>query len=113
MQERRRAERFPMTLPVQIGAGRGVTRDFSGLGVYFESDARFDVADEIEFVLVIPEAVDVRCVGKIVRLDIRGDRYGYAATIDSFSLNEAGEAAMSTPHIVIEQLRAHHSVRSI
>src|SRR6185369_10927083 len=89
MNDRRKAERFPLTLPIELGHTRSVTTDFSGLGVFFSSDEPFDVDSEIEFLLRVPDAVNVRCKGHIVRVNHMGGRYGVAATIEDFTLDDS------------------------
>ena len=39
--ERRQALRFPITLPVELERGTGITRDISTSGVFFETDQVF------------------------------------------------------------------------
>jgi hypothetical protein len=105
--ERRRAERFDIGLRIEFDSGSGLTRDVSGLGVFFRTDVAFSAGDEISFVMVVPDAVNVKCRGKIVRVDQKDGMYGVAATIDSYSL--AGETSgESTAHLVINELRKHH-----
>jgi hypothetical protein len=82
-EERRRARRFPMELPVKVtlhGTG-GVTeaeartRNVSSGGLYFNADWEVKVGSAIDFVLTLPKAItlstDVRvqCVGRVVRVD--------------------------------------------
>lgn len=106
--DRRRARRFPLALPIEIDSGRGITRDFSGLGVYFHTAVQLEQGAEIDFRLVVPEAVDVRCSGRITRVDRVDGAFGIAATIDSYSLSSDSVSEMEIPHIVIEALREHH-----
>src|ERR1700682_4516847 len=79
--ERRKAERFPMKVPIRFGAGSGTTRDISGVGVYFETDYPFEAGGEIDFALVVPDSVNVRCRGTIVRVDPLREHFGVAATL--------------------------------
>jgi hypothetical protein len=105
MDERRKAQRFPMKLPIQFGGGKGTTRDISGVGVYFETDYPFDAGSEIDFVLLVPDAINVRCRGTIVRIDPQREHFGIAATIDSYTLDTSQQASGTRPHIIIEELR--------
>jgi len=107
--DRRRAERLAITLPIDFGNGRGLTRDVSGLGMYFTTDIPFEVDTEIDFRLAVPDAVNVRCKGRIVRVDPQRDGYGVAVTIDDYELDsEPVESNTRRPHIIIEELRKHH-----
>ena len=100
--DKRRAQRFPMTLPVDLKqveeAGDGgseivQTRDVSSGGVYFEYESHLEVGTSLEFVLTLPgeitkgSSVRIRCMGKVVRVDStseQGDRVGIAATIERY-----------------------------
>lgn len=108
--ERRRAKRIPIGLHVEFDSGTGLSRDVSGLGVYFESDASgFSEGDEIRFTMIIPEAVNVTCEGNVVRVDgLAGDRFGVACTIDRFEMAEDAAEEAGSSHIVIEELKHHH-----
>jgi len=107
--DRRRAERLAITLPIDFMNGRGITRDVSGLGIYFSTDKPFEVDSEIEFRLSVPDAVNVRCTGRIVRVTPERDGFGVAVTIDDYVLDAEPDAATTRrPHIVIEELRKHH-----
>lgn len=111
MDERRRAERLPVTIGIQLKNGTGITRDVSGLGVYFTAAFPFERNEEIDFLLVIPEAVNVRCRGRVVRVDYDREsmQYGVAVTIDDYDVaDEDQERPTSEPHIVLEELRKHH-----
>lgn len=88
--ERRRAHRHQTALPVEWESGRGVTRDVSIGGVYFEADhAPADVqADVILTVLIEGAFPDVaarfQCRGTVVRVDQEGEgKYGVAVRFSS------------------------------
>jgi len=98
--DKRRARRFPMTLPVAVrleeieGLEKTVqTHNVSSSGVYFEFAAAIDIGTPLEFILTLPEqitkgsAVRIKCVGKVVRVDQnRSDSgsLGVAATIERY-----------------------------
>jgi hypothetical protein len=93
--ERREARRFNMNLPMRVmpreGKGRELdahTRDLSYQGLYFLAEADFEVGNEIEFVITLPQQVtqsgdvNIRCQGKIVRVEAtENGRVGIAAKI--------------------------------
>lgn len=104
--DKRRARRFPMTLPVAVKVGEAGphekalhTHNVSSNGVYFEFGSPVDIGTAIEFVLTLPEqitkgnAVRIKCVGKVVRVDQavgNGESIGVAATIERYEfLREA------------------------
>ena len=73
------------------GKGRELdahTRDLSYQGLYFLAEADFEVGNEIEFVITLPQQgtqsgdVNIRCQGKIVRVEAtENGRVGIAAKI--------------------------------
>src|SRR5262252_4621300 len=80
--ERREARRFNMNLPMRVlpreAKGHELnaqTRDLSYQGLYFLAEADFQVGNEIDFVITLPQKVpqpgdgQSRCQGKIVRID--------------------------------------------
>jgi len=98
--EKRRARRFPITLPMLVKADMAEgqpkevqTYNVSSSGVYFESVSPFDVGTALEFVLTLPtqitkgNVVRVKCVGKVVRVDQGKSGKGFlgiAATIERY-----------------------------
>src|SRR5712664_377565 len=93
--ERREARRFTMSLPMRVfpreSKGREMdahTRDVSYRGLYFLTDANFQVGSEIEFVITLPQQVtqsgdvNIRCLGEVVRIEpTENGRVGIAAKI--------------------------------
>ena len=110
MDERRGAERLPMTVPIELKNGSGITRDVSGLGVYFTAAFPFEPGEEINFLLRIPGAINVRCHGRVVRAshDRESMQYGVAVTIDDFDVDDAEQENADKPHIVLRELRRYH-----
>lgn len=110
MEERRRAERLPVTIPIELNGRTGVTRDVSGLGVYFRAAFPFEPTEELEFLLRIPDAIHVRCWGRVVRVDYDREAmsYGVAVTIDDYDVSDADQEDTSQPHIILRELRLHH-----
>ena len=93
--ERREARRFTMSLPMRVlpreSKGRELeahTRDLSYRGLYFLTDANFEIGNEIEFVVTLPQQVtqsgdvNIRCLGEVVRIEpTENGRVGIAAKI--------------------------------
>jgi hypothetical protein len=91
--EDRRAPRHKGKLPVELESGKGVTRDFSGSGVFFETDRSFSPGQFIEFTLVLEHIdpdrpVRLKCRGEIVRIEASGQKIGVAAAINSYTFEE-------------------------
>ena len=78
--EQRRTRRFTLKLPLSItrsGAERvtlpGLTTNISSSGVMFTTDTEPDLGGPIEYVINLnhegPQAVSIRCMGKVLRAD--------------------------------------------
>jgi PilZ domain len=94
-EERREARRFTMSLPMRVlpreAKGHELdahTRDLSYRGLYFLTDAQFEIGNEIEFVITLPQQmtqagdVNIRCLGEVVRIEpTENGRVGIAAKI--------------------------------
>ena len=106
MVEKRRATRFPMALPLILAKQAEAsdelaqTRDVSSGGVYFEVAEAPTPGSRLEFVLTLPTEitltgpVQIRCVGKVVRVDHgAGRQVGVAATIDRYEFVRNREIA--------------------
>ena len=105
--ERREARRFNMNLPMRLmpreGKGRELdahTRDLSYQGLYFLAEADFEIGNEIEFVITLPQQVtqsgdvSIRCQGKIVRVEAtENGRVGIAAKIARYEFIPAAATA--------------------
>ena len=83
-QGQRREERVSAALPVDLGTATGITRDVSASGVFFETDATYALANEINFTVQLETPggkMMLRCKGEIVRIEPRGKRVGVAVKI--------------------------------
>ena len=81
--EHRRAPRVaaPLPLPDGLRRGRGVMRDVSASGIFFETDSTYAVGNAIEVRLELDTPwgrVMVRSAGRIVRIEPHADRVGVA-----------------------------------
>jgi hypothetical protein len=91
--EERKEPRYSGNILVELESGKGITRDFSGEGIFFETDRSFSLGQPIEFTLVLehidPERpVRVKCLGEIVRVEESGPKIGVAATLSSYTFEE-------------------------
>jgi hypothetical protein len=105
--ERREARRFTMSLPMRVfpreSKGREMnaqTRDVSYRGLYFLTDANFEVGSEIEFVITLPQQVtqsgdvNIRCLGEVVRIEpTENGKAGVAAKIARYEFMPAAANA--------------------
>ncbi len=53
--ERRSAERFLVSLPVETDRGPGITRDVSVSGLYLVTDQRLAAGDRLQLLLTVPD----------------------------------------------------------
>ena len=51
-EERRKGERYKLSLPVQLNDGIGITCDISTSGIFFETGARYSIGDTIRLSLI-------------------------------------------------------------
>ena len=84
-----RATRHRGATPIELKDGKGITRDFSSTGIFFETDKSFTQGQPIEFTIVLENVdpdrpVRVKCRGEIVRVEESGQKIGVAATICSY-----------------------------
>src|SRR4030042_1573641 len=87
--EKRRATRHPGALPVKFEDGKGITRDCSSSGIFFETDKSFAPGQAIEFTIVLEHVdpdrpVRLKCMAEIVRVGASGHKIGVAAAIHSY-----------------------------
>lgn len=77
----RREKRVPAALPVDLGRAKGVTRDVSASGAFFETDAKCKVGSAVRFAIRLatpwgPAHFD--CRGTIVRVERHEGTMGVA-----------------------------------
>jgi PilZ domain len=103
--EQRRTRRFQLELPLSItrtGTDRvavaGRTKNISSSGVLFTTGVEPDLGGPIEYVITLshdgPQAVNIRCVGKVLRLLPSPDNGGHktfqiAATLERYEFIRA------------------------
>lgn len=108
--ERRKADRYPLGVKVEFDGGTGLTRDVSGLGVFFVTDVRFGIGDDVAFLLVIPEAVNVQCSGTVARvLEEEDGRWGIGVAIDTYEIAPDQTEPEGPAHLILQELRRHHT----
>lgn len=91
--ELRREPRHKGSLPIELETGKGLTRDFSGSGVFFETDRSLASGQPIEFTIILnhidpDHPVRLKCLGKIVRTEESGPKIGVAAAITSYTIEQ-------------------------
>jgi len=105
--ERREARRFTMSLPMRVlpreAKGHELdahTRDVSYRGLYFLTEANFEVGSEIEFVITLPQQVNqpgdvnIRCLFYFVHTEpTENGRVGIAAKIARYEFMPATATA--------------------
>lgn len=108
-EERRRAQRFPLDLPMEVKWQEDAAeiqklatiRDISATGVYFTVDRDVHPESRIEFYVQLQlegtarGGVLLHCVGSILRVESSGDEpesRGVAARIDRYRFLRPGES---------------------
>ena len=85
VKKKMRADRHPVAFPVSIGHSKGVVKDISTTGIYFEIDQSQSLGSNIDFVLDLETPggpIQIQCHGTVVRIEESPGRIGIAATID-------------------------------
>lgn len=83
----RRAQRFRATFPVEIEPAGGLTIDMSSTGIAFESSHPYEAGDEITLRVLLGRpgsktALELRCRGRVVRVETGEDKARIAATVE-------------------------------
>ena len=92
--EQRKDERVAASLPVALASGKGVTRDVSASGVFFETDAAYGVGSPIRFVLNLDTPwgkVMFKCDGRIVRVEPHDRKVAVAVRFAESTLDAVAE----------------------
>ena len=93
--ERRQALRFPITLPVELERGAGITRNMSISGVSIETDRAFSTGDPIRFTLLLEPAcpgvpIRLHCQGQIVRAKRQKEKVEVAVSLNAYWFEKLG-----------------------
>ena len=85
--KKRREDRESKTLPVSVVGDdvKGITRDLSASGVYFEIDSYYQVGSSIRMMIEFggPQGMQLECEGTIVRVEDHGSsRRGVAVRMN-------------------------------
>lgn len=91
--EKQRAFRHRGATPIELKDGKGITRDFSDSGIFFETDKSFTPGQPIDFMIVLENVdpdrlVRVKCRGEIVRIEENGQKIGVAVAVSSYDFEK-------------------------
>lgn len=84
VETKRTEERIACTHPVDLGNTKGVTRDISASGIYFETNASYAPGNRINFTVEFDSPAGklmLKCDGEIIRVEPRGGEVGVAVKI--------------------------------
>ena len=84
VKQERGADRFDTELPVEMAGAKGLTRNISATGVYFETQALQEPGSHVNFtveVTVRGEVLKLGCEGEVVRVDHKDGMIGIAAKL--------------------------------
>jgi PilZ domain-containing protein len=89
---KRREERVATMLPVDVENAAGIVRDVSASGIFFEIDAKYTVGSSISFAVKLDTPsgdMNLKCRGRIVRIEPRDSRVGVAVEITESMMEAA------------------------
>lgn len=92
-QERRRVPRYRLDAEIAVDDSNGRTIDLSANGVYFETARALTIGDQVSLVLPFEQLLPgttVRCTGRVIRVDPRGELFGVAATYEPVAFTVPG-----------------------
>ena len=86
-EEKRREERIPLKVPVQMNDSTGISRDISSSGIYFLTEQLLPPGDAVNFSVKLDFAYPHRqclltCRGEVLRVETTGHHFGVAASIN-------------------------------
>jgi hypothetical protein len=82
-EERRRGERYKLSLPVQLDDGNGTTCDISASGIFFETESAYAIGDTIRLFLNF-EHETLQCEARVVRVEPCNGQFGVAVELRSY-----------------------------
>ena len=100
--ERRAQERVTTALSVFLGIAKGVTRDVSATGVFFESTVALDIGSTVDFSVEFGTPggrMMIHCNGKVVRREERGDGVGVAVRVTNSKMEMAASASAASKNV--------------
>lgn len=85
LKTKRKEERIPSELPVNLGNAEGVTHNISASGVYFVTNTSYLLGNQINFTVEFDSPggkLMLKCDGEIIRIDPQEDgKIGVAVKI--------------------------------
>ena len=101
--DRRQARRYRVAVPVELEHGKGVTRDISASGIFFETDLSYPLGVTLSFSLVLEHAdpggpVHLQCQGEVVRVKRCEGKVGVAVRFTSYRFDLPGQSCPSLDH---------------
>jgi Tfp pilus assembly protein PilZ len=82
-EERRKGERYKLSLPVELKNGTGITRNISKSGIFFETERTYSIGDTIRLLLNF-EHETLQCEARVVRVEPRNGQFGVAVELKSY-----------------------------
>jgi PilZ domain len=83
-EERRKGERYRVSLPVQLSDGIGTTCDISTTGIFFETESAHSIGETIRLFLNFAHET-LQCDARVVRVKPRNGQFGVAVELTSYS----------------------------
>lgn len=82
--EKRREERIDTALPVELDGAKGITKNVSATGIFFETDVAYSVGSAVNFAVELATPggnMTMQCRGEIVRIEPHDARIGVGVKI--------------------------------
>jgi hypothetical protein len=91
-EDKRKEERVPAVLAVNVGSSAGIARDVSASGIFFEIDANYTLGSSISFAVKLDTPsgfMNLKCMGEIVRIEPRDSKVGVGVRIRESTMEAA------------------------
>ena len=90
--ERRSAERFFVSLPVETDKGPGITRDVSVSGLYLVADQRLAGGDRLQLIVTLTDGdpslpIRLSLKGRVIRVEDVDGAMGVGIALDEESMH--------------------------
>lgn len=101
----RKADRFNIELPVEMGDLQGLTRNICATGIYFETEPGQAPGSHVRFTVEVTirgEKSKMVCEGEVVRVESKDGVMGVAVALSSSFFAENGPLANAKTAIVTD-----------
>lgn len=88
----RKAVRYQGKIPLEVKQGMGCTRNFSTNGLYFLTDQRLAIGEQLEVVVLLEHTglvpgCRIRYQGEVLRMEPLDEKFGIAFAVSSHTFD--------------------------